>query len=187
MLDLSNNFVIDKKNEKRNRKINAVKLPVDIDESMIPKYVVYYRECYNKQQQLYREFFKIEKHPNQTTKKVYTSSKSNKITIKEKLQQIKDLLNKIEENAFNETIEEIVEDEKLNDKKAISLPKYISLKTIENDKKYYLLYDKKILNSPRQTCKMICDENLSFSQNLQNFLIKIDNRYNNLKQNSEQL
>jgi len=187
MLDLSNNFVIDKKNEKRNRKTNAVKLPVDIDESMIPKYVVYYRECYNKQQQLYREFFKIEKHPNQTTKKVYTSSKSNKITIKEKLQQIKDLLNKIEENAFNETIEEIVEDEKLNDKKAISLPKYISLKTIENDKKYYLLYDKKILNSPRQTCKMICDENLSFSQNLQNFLIKIDNRYNNLKQNSEQL
>ena len=58
MLDLSNNFVIDKKDEKRNRKINAVKLPVDIDESMIPKYVVYYRECYNKQQQLYREFLR---------------------------------------------------------------------------------------------------------------------------------
>lgn len=186
MLVLSNSFIIDKKDEKRNRKINAVKLPIEIDESMIPKYVVYYRECYNKQQQLYREFFKIEKHPNQKTKKVYTSSKSNKITIKEKLQQIKDLLNKIEENAFDETIEEI-EDENMNNKKAISLPKYISLKTIENDKKYYLLYDKKILNSPRQTCKMICNENLSFSQNLQNFLIKIDNRYNNLKQNSEQL
>ena len=186
MLDLSNSFVIDKKDEKRNRKINAVKLPIEIDESMIPKYVVYYRECYNKQQQLYREFFKIEKHPNQKTKKVYTSSKSNKITIKEKLQQIKDLLNKIENDVLDETIEE-TEDKKLNDKKAISLPKYISLKTIENDKKYYLLYDKKILNSPRQTCKMICNENLSFSQNLQNFLIKIDNRYNNLKQNSEQL
>ena len=186
MLDLSNNFIIDKKDEKRNRKTNAVKLPVDIDESMIPKYVVYYRECYNKQQQLYREFFKIEKHPNQKTKKVYTSSKSNKITIKEKLQQIKDLLNKIEENGFDDMIEE-TEDINLNNKKTISLPKYISLKMTENDKKFYLLYDKKIMNLSRQTCKMICDDNLSFSQNLENFLIKIDNRYNNLKQNSEQL
>lgn len=186
MLDLSNNFVINKKDEKRNRKTNAVKLPIEIDESMIPKYVVYYRECYNKEQQLYREFFKIEKHPNQTTKKVYTSSKSNKITIKEKLEQIKEMLNKIEEDILDEPIED-TEDKKLKDKKAISLPKYVSLKKSNNDKRYYFLYDKKILNLSRQTCKMICDENLSFSQNLQNFLIKIENRFNTNKENSEQL
>ena len=181
MIDLSNGFIIDKKNEKRNRKVNAVKLPVEIDESMIPKYVVYYRECYNKQQQLYREFFKIEKHPNQKTKTVYTSSKSNKVTIKEKLQQIKDLLNTIE----HDTLDETIEDKILNNKQTISLPKYISLKPTDNNKKYYLLYDKKILNLPRQTCKMLCDENISFSQNVANFLIKIDNRFNNIKQNKE--
>lgn len=183
MIDLSNGFIIDKKNEKRNRKVNAVKLPIEIDESMIPKYVVYYRECYNKEQQLYREFFKIEKHPKQKTKTVYTSSKSNKVTIKEKLEQIKEMLNKIEEDILDEPIE----DKMLNNKQAISLPKYISLKKCDNDKKYYLLYDKKILNLPRQTCKMFCDENISFSQNLQNFLIKIENRFNTKKENSQQL
>ena len=198
MIDLSNGFIIDKKNEKRNRKVNAVKLPIAIDESMIPKYVVYYRECYNKQQQLYREFFKIEKHPKQLTKTVYTSSKSNKVTIKEKLQQIEDLLNKIEENYDNkdkdrdkdrdeDQDEDQYEDTETNNKQAISLPKYISLKTIENDKKYYLLYDKKILNLPRQTCKMLCHENTNFSQNLDKFLIKIDNRFNNKKHNDLEL
>ena len=188
MIDLSNGFIIDKKNEKRNRKVNAVKLPVAIDESMIPKYVVYYRECYNKQQQLYREFFKIEKHPKQLTKTVYTSSKSNKVTIKEKLQQIKDLLNKIEQDYNNKHLDEDQDqDKQTNNKQAISLPKYISLKTIDNDKRYYLLYDKKILNLPRQTCKMLCHENIDFSKNLDKFLIKIDNRFNNKKHNDLEL
>ena len=27
------------------------------------KYIVYYKECYNKEKNLYREFFKIERHP----------------------------------------------------------------------------------------------------------------------------
>ena len=88
--DNSNNFFIVKDDFKRVRKCNAIELPVDISENMIPKYVVYYKECYNKDKMLFREFFKIEKHPKLINyKKHLTSSKSKKITIVEKLEQIK--------------------------------------------------------------------------------------------------
>jgi hypothetical protein len=95
--DNSNNFFIVKDDFKRVRKCNAIELPVDISENMIPKYVVYYKECYNKEKLLFREFFKIEKHPKLINyKKHLTSSKSKKITIVEKLEQIKLILKKIE-------------------------------------------------------------------------------------------
>jgi hypothetical protein len=50
---------------------------------MMRKYVVYYKECYNKEKELYREFFKIEKHPK--LDKPWISSKSNKISLMDKL------------------------------------------------------------------------------------------------------
>ena len=87
-MDLSN-ILINKEEFKRERKHNAIKLPENLDQSMIPKYVGYYKECYNYEKKLYREFFKIEKHPLQKKNKVYISSKSNKLTILEKLEQIK--------------------------------------------------------------------------------------------------
>ena len=45
-----------KERKKPRRKITAQPLPPIIKQDMIPKYVVYYRECYNKEKQLYREF-----------------------------------------------------------------------------------------------------------------------------------
>ena len=87
MIDISNNLLFAKDDSKRCRKSNAIKLPEDINESMIPKYVVYYKECYNREKKLFREFFKIERHPN--SKKIITSSKSNKVSILEKLEEIK--------------------------------------------------------------------------------------------------
>ena len=50
---------------------------------MMKKYIVYYKECYNKEKNLYREFFKIEKHPK--LEKPWIGSKSNKISIMDKL------------------------------------------------------------------------------------------------------
>tara|TARA_Y100000389_G_C17467788_1_gene527298 strand:- start:5644 stop:6243 length:600 start_codon:yes stop_codon:yes gene_type:complete len=79
---------------KRNRKHNAKPLPEGITQDMLPKYVVYYKECYNKEKNLYREFFRIEKHPEHP--KIIIGSKSRKITIHEKLEQIKYYLNRIE-------------------------------------------------------------------------------------------
>ena len=112
-MDISNSLLISKDEFKRARKSNAVKLPEVINESMIPKYVVYYKECYNREKKYYREFFKIEKHPKITNKKVYTSSKSNKINILEKLEQIKKILYNIENNEL--PLNQIEENENENE------------------------------------------------------------------------
>ena len=75
------------------RQKTAKPLPEGITQDMLPKYVVYYKECYNKEKQKYREFFKIEKgHPK--LEKPWMTSKSGKISITDKLQQA---INKLEE------------------------------------------------------------------------------------------
>ena len=78
-----------KEGTKRARKTNARELPNGITQEMIPKYVYYCKECYNKEKQLYREFFRIEKHPNMKTKQI-AGSKSMKLSIGDKLEQIKE-------------------------------------------------------------------------------------------------
>ena len=178
-MDISkNNLLIIKDDSKRSRKSTAVKLPPEINESMIPKYVVYYKECYNKEKMLFREFFKIEKHPSVKTNRIYTSSKSNKISILDKLEQIKTILLNIE-NVNNQ--EETIIDEPIIDVEKITLPKYISLKKTEKtektETKYFFIYDKKI-GTIRHNSKMLCDNNKSISENLKIFIEKINEKYN---------
>jgi hypothetical protein len=96
MSDISN-IMIKKEECKRERKHNAVKLPANIEQSSIPIYVNYYKECYDQKNKCYREYFKIEKHPHNIHNKLYVSSKSNKISILEKLEEIKKMLLIIEE------------------------------------------------------------------------------------------
>ena len=91
---------------KRARKHNARPLPEGLTQEMLPKYVVYYHECYNKERQLFREFFKIEKHPKLT--KPIIGSKSNKFTWQQKLAMIKERLHKLN----NEGKENITPDSK---------------------------------------------------------------------------
>ena len=79
---------------KRKRSKSAKPLPEGLLQEMMPKYVGYYSECYNKEKGIYREFFKIEGHP-KIEKPVY-SSKSGKFTIFEKLEAIKEKLENIE-------------------------------------------------------------------------------------------
>jgi hypothetical protein len=61
---------------------------------MMKKYVVYYHEWLNPEKTKSREFFKIEKHPK--LDKIYVGTKSNKISIEEKLNQIHKVLDNIE-------------------------------------------------------------------------------------------
>lgn len=82
-----------KEGTKRARKHNARPLPDGLTHEMLPKYVVYYKECYNKEKLLYREFFKIETHPK--LDKIWVSSKSNKIALLDKLESAKQMLNNI--------------------------------------------------------------------------------------------
>jgi hypothetical protein len=117
MSDISN-IMIKKEECKRERKHNAVKLPANIEQSSIPIYVNYYKECYDQKNKCYREYFKIEKHPHNIHNKLYVSSKSNKISILEKLEEIKKMLLIIEEEyeitkKNNDSIQVIKTDEQV--------------------------------------------------------------------------
>lgn len=182
--DFSNIQLI-KEDFKRLRKKSAIELPIELKQNMIPKYVVYYKECYNKEKKLYREFFKIEKHPLMTIKKVVTSSKSNKITILEKLKQIKKILCDIENNnelnssIYGLDIKDLSDNEiQTNYFSNIILPKYISLKRHDKDKnKYFLSFDKKYMNN-RQTLRNLYKTDINLKDNLINFINIINNKFN---------
>ncbi len=175
MTDLSNiQYQFDRENSKRARKYNAVKLPPTLKEHMIPKYIVYYKECYNREKNLYREFFKIERHPN--SKKIIISSKSNKVSILEKLEEIKHKLELLQDVNLNHEHDNNQLNNIENIEKKI-LPKYMFLKR-ENSKQY-LIYDKKKNNENRETLRILYDEKKKFEDNLQNFREKILSKYTN--------
>jgi hypothetical protein len=198
MNDLSN-ITITKEEGKRERKHNAVKLPANLDQSSIPIYVNYYKECYDQKNKCYREYFKIEKHPHNIHNKLYVSSKSNKINILEKLEEIKKMLLIIEEeyehyeknNKNNDTKQVIKSDEEFikskqlqpvsnilqNNKNSILLPKYISIRKHElQANKYYLIYDKKS-GSKRNTLKALCSNSTLLKTNLELFITKIEEKF----------
>ena len=157
--DLSNIQIL-KEDYKRERKHNAIKLPIELKQESIPKYVTYYKECYNTEKKFYREFFKVEKHPNMVKGKVYISSKSNKINILDKLEEIKKILEKLNNQENQE----------------IKLPKYISLKKHEKDfNKYYLIYDKKT-KSKRISLRSLFTKDKPINYNISLFLSKIQEK-----------
>jgi hypothetical protein len=77
---------------KRERQHSAQKLPDGIKQEDMPKHVVYCSEVYGKDKQNFRDFFRIEKHPNHNDsnfKNKWSTSKSMKLSIQEKLEQVK--------------------------------------------------------------------------------------------------
>ena len=111
-LRLATQSVQNQNRGKVSRHKNARNLPDGITSDMIPKFIVYYKESVNK---TFREFFTVEGHPLQTEKengilnnaiqqlksRRWTTTKSAKFTISEKLNQAKqylDELNKLYEN-----------------------------------------------------------------------------------------
>jgi hypothetical protein len=168
--DLSKNIIIEKDECKRIRKHNAIKLPSTLADFNIPKYINYYNECYNNEKKLYREYFKIEKHPYQEKNKTYISSKSNKISIIEKLDQIKKILNELNANDANDAINDAI------NTNVVKLPKYISIKNhIVDSNKFYLLYDKK--SASRCTLQVLYNKSEPLTQCLNNFLETIKNKF----------
>jgi len=83
---------------KRARKTNAKPLPEGITQDMMKKYVVYYHEFLNSEKTKSREFFKIEKHPK--LDKIWIGTKSNKISILDKLTQANKVVDNLEMNIF---------------------------------------------------------------------------------------
>ena len=190
MIDISN-IMIKKEETKRERKHNAVKLPTNIEQSNIPIYVNYYKECYDQKNKCYREYFKIEKHPHNITNKLYVSSKSNKINILEKLEEIKKMLLTIEEEyEIYKKNTQVVKDESQvvkgekqivnisqNKKISIILPKYITIRRHETyANNYYLIYDKKS-GTKRNTFRALCSTSTLLTTNLELFIKKIEEKF----------
>lgn len=148
-----------KNGTKRQRKKNAKELPPEIKQDMIPKYVVYYKECYNKEKNLYREFFKIEKHEKYDG--TICSSKSNKISITEKLEEIKLYLKNIDEN------------KPIKDNK--KYPVGIQLKNLKDNKKTFILDYRS--EGKRYNLKMKCNNSNTLDENYEIFKNKVLEKY----------
>jgi len=203
-MNIISNTLITKEDCKRERKHNAVKLPENIEQCDVPIYVNYYKECYDQKNKCYREYFKIEKHPHNIHNKLYVSSKSNKINILEKLEEIKKMLLIIEEEyehykKNNETqevvkddtqevvkddIQEVIKDDtqevvniSQNKNFSVALPKYIAIRKHETEAhKYYLIYDKKS-GTKRNTLKALCSNSTLLKTNLELFIQKIEAKF----------
>jgi hypothetical protein len=140
--------------ERKKRRKTAQKLPVEIDNEVIPKYVVYYCECYNKSKKLFREFFKIEAHPKIT--RFVCSSKSSQISLIDKLNQIKDALNNI------------------TTKNKI-LPKYYRISSSGTNQ--YIVYDRRVDNK-RYNMKMKLPAFFNITVEFKRFNDKLYEKYN---------
>ena len=113
---------------KRNRKSNALELPIGIVQEDIPKYVYYCKEKYNKNGDM-RDFFRIEKHPNQ--KKIISTSKSMKITLETKLEEAKEIIKKLDADIYYS--------EESNESSDLKLPTHFYITNIRNLP--HLVYD----------------------------------------------
>ena len=80
--------------KKRNRKHSAQSLPQGLEHHMMKKYVVYYREWIDRSHTKEREYFKIEKHPE--LPKSWTSSKSGKVKLSDKLAEANKIIDELE-------------------------------------------------------------------------------------------
>lgn len=145
---------------KRDRKHNAIHLPHGITQLMIKKYVVYYHEWLDTTHTKEREFFKVEKHPK--LKKPWITTKSNKVSIYEKLTQANKIIDDLEKDIYPEP-------------PTSKLPKYISL--IITRGKPHLVFEKR-LEDKRLNLKMVIPEDYDLEEQLENLCEKVKQKYN---------
>jgi hypothetical protein len=134
-------------------------------EKVLPKHVTYYNVCYNKKNNSYHQFYRIEGHPQ--LNKIWSSSKSKTITIEQKL---KDTLNKLNE------LNKLDELNKLNKTTVTAdkiFPKYIFTSTMKN--KLQLVLDHKT-SDIYYNCKMVMKTN-DMDNELNKFMERIKIKY----------
>ena len=134
-------------------------LPEGISHDMIKKYVYYNREFYDKDKKKERDFFRVE-HPK--LDKPWCTSKSNKISIQEKLNKANKVVDDLEKDIYPEKDNPI-------------LPKYISLIVMREKK--HLVFEKKVDNK-RLNLKMVLPDNYDLNEQLEIFKEKINTKYN---------
>ena len=127
---------------------------------MLKKYVVYYKERKYKDKDIWREFFKVEKHPK--LDKPWTGSKAEKMSILDKLKEA----NKIVEDLDNDIYE----------KKEREFPTHYNF----NKAKTHLVYDKKLDDGKRANLKMKLPENYILEEQLEILKNLVKNKYSNI-------
>ena len=145
---------------KRARKHNAKPLPEGITQDMLEKYVVYYQEYLDKEQQKSREFFKIEGHPK--LDKNWIGTKSNKVDILEKLKMVNKVVTDLKQDIYPESIDN-------------GLPLYVTIKKERN--KFHMIFDKKSNEEKRLNLRMVLPENYNLEEQLVLFKEKIKTKY----------
>lgn len=143
---------------KRERKHNAKDLPEGITQQMLKKYVVYYREFYDKEKTKERYFFRVE-HPK--LEKPWSTTKSCKITIQDKLAEANKVTDDLEKNVYPE-------------KDGVILPKYVSL--VIAREKPHLVFEKRI-DDKRLNLKMILPKEYDLQEQLEKLNEKIKEKY----------
>jgi hypothetical protein len=150
------------RNDKRERKHTAQMLPPGITQSMMKKYVVYYREFINLKngKRVPREYFKVESHPKLS--RPWVSSKSVKISLYEKLESANQFVADLEKKNVEEDPHAYKDESGKMEEASIipvinrHLPKYTNFRIINEDDTSYtysLVYDQKDnRNGFRWTC-----------------------------------
>jgi hypothetical protein len=143
---------------KRERKHNAQELPDGITQDMMKKYVVYYKDYADKEKTRLREYFRIESHPK--LDKLWSTTKSCKITIHEKLLEANKVIDNLENAIYPE--------------KETALPKYISL--IVSREKSHLVFEKRV-DGKRLNIKMVLPIEYILKEQLEILKGKIKEKY----------
>ena len=134
-------------------------LPDGITYEMFKKYVYYNREFYNKEKTKEREFFRVE-HPK--LDKPWATTKSEKVSILEKLAQANKVVDDLENDIYPEKSEH-------------TLPKYVSL--VVTREKPHLVYEKRIVDGKRLNVKMVLPEEYDLHDQLAILNEKIKDKY----------
>lgn len=122
---------------KRERKYSAQALPPELQKTSLPKYVYYACETLHagEPNEYVREFFRIEKHPN-LKKKAWSSSKSVKKSILDKLVETKQYLSLLDNPEQMALAEEL-------DRQTFKLPPHVRLMQTASSKTQ-LVYDRRL-------------------------------------------
>jgi len=144
---------------KKERQQKARPLPEGIQQSMMRKYVVYYYNVYNKEKNLSREYFRVEGHPK--LEKIWETTKSEKVSILEKLLQANKVVDDLENDIYPE-------------KNQRELPKYVSIILFRN--RQHISYDNRS-GEIRKNLKMVLPTEYDIDEQLKIFNKKIKEKY----------
>jgi len=169
-LRLVNMSVQNANREKATRRCDASELPDNLTQKDLPKYVIYRKEILDKETNRYREYFYIQNHPK--LEKTWETTKSNKVSIREKLKLAKLKLEYLDgliseaqynqQSGLNKPVEQ-----------KLQLPKYYRLSNDRNRKQF--IYDQKI-NDKRQTLRMVLQSD-DEEKELEKFIDLVKEKY----------